>query len=151
MNVNKSVLKLAGFVLLALLVFGSCDNPASSTPSGGSGDYNDNPVASFAYTVWTDRINPLSTIEFTTSSQVTLNGRYWAQPVVHNQPSLEGTYTFEQRDSLSGNAVEPAVIIFTNAEKQIGMELYYYKAAGTKHQRLVVYCTGFQPREFYLR
>jgi hypothetical protein len=91
-------------------------------------------------------VTPVSTIDFFGATQVLLEGKYWA-PV-----GQEGkTLSYLEFPDEKADKVEPAILVYTDSNKRAGFELYYYKAdkATKKDERLVVYFTGLQPREFY--
>jgi hypothetical protein len=154
MKTNKLFLVLGvvltGFLFAAL---SGCDNTTDPPPAGGV-TYDDTAVTAFSGTLWTDGLLPESTIDFTSPTSVDLTGKYFEQ---HNGPTglttLAGTRTYQAVSNLSAVAVEPAVQVYVSqtADYSIGFQLYYYQAdtATGKHQRLVVYCAGLQPREFY--
>jgi hypothetical protein len=156
MTSKKLFLLTLCFIAAGILIFTSCENPSGSDGGGGGGGgggWNDTPISSFAGTVWSDAINPESLIEFTSATQVTLTGRYWTQI---KPRGVEGIHPYEvignYTDPLSGQTVAYNIWILIDADKRTGFEFYYYPAAGTQHQRLIVWYNGHlaQPRPFYL-
>jgi hypothetical protein len=149
MNTKKLLLKTMGFIftLFFALGFTSCSNPAGDDTVVSSG-YNDIPVTSFAGTTWTDDLIPESTIRFVNTTQLELEGRYWEAT---KPGTLAGPHLYEVSNNLSPNEVEPAIWIIIDSNNRTALEVHYYKAAGSKHQRLVVWRPNLlQPREFYL-
>jgi hypothetical protein len=152
MKTNKLFVKALGILAVGALIlaFTACDDTSSN--SGGESSYNDTPVTTLVGTRWTDGLLPESTIEFTTATAVELTGRYFEQI-----PAFVGAKTCEIAASLSGDKVEPAVLVIINADKRTGFEIDLFQASKTdtveKHQRLVVWTGGrlLQPREFYLQ
>jgi hypothetical protein len=158
MKRQRLFLKLAGLALVGVLaaVFTACPTEAETKGTAAGLGYNDTPLTAFTGTRWTDDLIPESTIEFTSTTSVTLDGRYWDKKLEINGAqatiTLSGTRGYEVANDLSAAAVEPAVYILWDTNRK-GIELYYYKSDTTtgKHQRLVVYLNSIlQPREFYL-
>jgi hypothetical protein len=108
-----------------------------------------NAFVGFSGTKWTDGLLPESTLDFTSVSSVTLEGRYWSQ---HNGPNKIGdtVHPYEVANDLTGAVVEPAIWVILNTGNRTGFELYYYQAAHGKNRHLVAYVNGLQPREFYM-
>jgi hypothetical protein len=161
MKTKNRLLKRSVFLLAVILVlaFASCDNPSSSGDGGGGGwigEYNDTPIASFTGTTWSDGLIPESTIEFISSTQVRLTGRYW-EAVNGQNMGVGGTHPYEVSGLFPDDKVEPGVIVIMDTLKRTGFEFYYYRAMTgangiEKHQRMVAWFTQhlLQPREFFL-
>jgi hypothetical protein len=125
-------------LIISVAIATSCQSPAADAPLE---------VSAFASTVWSDGVSPESTISFL-DRMVVLDGEYWVASVEGN--SLDGkSLAFNEASDLSGDAVEPAVQIWTNVADHACIELYYYKATATVDEHFDVYGWEQQRRRFF--
>jgi len=125
-------------LILSAAVVMSCQSPAGETQLEAS---------AFKNTQWSDGVSPESTISFLDRT-VILDGAYWIAS--DTDQSLDGkTLSFNEASDLSGDAVEPAVQIWTNVSDRTCIELYYYKATETVAEHFDVYGWEQQRRRFF--